>query len=108
MDDLIPWAGYVGNHTGAAAFESMVGMSVRLRFGGIFTEVENCRKREEVVEEVDVSSKNQQQQPEKSAAAAADRSTGPVDRRAQHAQRSSGRPAQSTAEGERSTARSTD
>ena len=49
---MIPWAGYVGNHIGAATFESMVSMLIRLRFGEIFTEVENYRKREEV-EEVD-------------------------------------------------------
>jgi len=41
-------------------------------------------------------------------AVAADRSTDPVDRRAQYAQRSSGRPVRSTAEGEWSTVRSTD
>ena len=35
----------------------MVSMSVRLRFGEIFTEVENCRKREEVEEVDDVIAK---------------------------------------------------
>jgi len=54
-----------------------------------------------------MSPKKQQQQPKESATAG-ERSTGPVDRRAQHAQRSSGRQVRSTAEGEQSTARSTD
>ena len=93
--------------------------TVRLKFGRIFTEVENCRKREEVVEEVDDVvkesaaaargiSRRTVDRSGRPSAAAADRSTGPVDGRAQHAQRSSGRPVRSTAEGERSTARSTD
>ena len=70
----------------------------------------SCRKREDIVEEVDKgrrgsrresspegnSSKSrsaeQQQESGRPPAVAADRSTGPVDRRAQHAQKASGRP----------------
>ena len=65
-------------------------VAVRLRFGEIFTEVENCRKREEVVEEVDdvISSQRNQHsrrtvdRPGRPSAEAAERSTGPVDRSA--------------------------
>ena len=96
----------------------MVSMSVRLRFGGIFTEVENCRKREEVVEEVDdvvkesaAAARGIRRTVDRSgrpSAKAAERSTGSVDRRAQTCTGSSGRLVRSIAEGERSTARSTD
>ena len=70
-------------------------------------------KREDVVEEVDKGRRGSRWRKETAAsrsaeAAAGDRSTGPVDRRAQHAQGISGRPVQSTAEGDRSTRRSTD
>ena len=86
--------GYVGNRVGAAAIESEFGSDLE-----IFTEVENCWRREYsrggefmpgAVEDCqgvyDERQRNSGQ--EKAAAAENDRgrSTGPVDRRAQHAQ----------------------
>ena len=81
----------------------MVSISVRLRFGEIFTEVENCRKREEVddviakeistaAEGISSNSRRTVDRSGRPSAEAAERSTGPVDRRAQTCTGHSGRP----------------
>ena len=93
--------GYVGNRVGAAAIESEFGSDLE-----IFTEVENCWRRD-YIEEGDampsvlpsVIEDRQERQSDSgrkisSSRSQSGRSTGPVDRRAQHAQewsRSTGR-----------------
>ena len=44
---LIPWVRYVGNHTGAATFESTGTMMSSAQIWEIFTAVDNCRERED-------------------------------------------------------------